>query len=126
MNDKEAIPSSSPPCRQPWNKGKLIGAKPPLRVSHVWSIRTKLQLEGRARDLALFNLAVDSKLRGCDVVAVRVDDVAPNGYTLDRATVRQKPGPVRAHRADAASHRRVSQNDLPEVRRISVRRSRPR
>ena len=42
------------------------------------------------RDLALFNLAIDSKLRGCDVVAVRVDDVAPNGYTLDRATVRQK------------------------------------
>jgi integrase len=49
-----------------------------------------LQLEGRSRDLALFNLAIDSKLRGCDVVAVRVDDVAPNGYTLDRATVRQK------------------------------------
>jgi integrase len=90
MNDKEAISSSPPPCRQPWNKGKLIGAKPPLRVSHVWSIRTKLQLEGRTRDLALFNLAIDSKLRGCDVVAVRVDDVAPNGYTLDRATVRQK------------------------------------
>jgi integrase len=90
MNDNEAIPSSSPPRRQPWNKGKLIGAKPPLRASHVWSIRTKLQLEGRSRDLALFNLAIDSKLRGCDVVAVRVDDVAPNGYTLDRATVRQK------------------------------------
>ena len=49
-----------------------------------------MQLEGRTRDLALFNLAIDSKLRGCDVVAVRVDDVAPNGYTLDRATVRQK------------------------------------
>src|SRR5258705_9540947 len=90
MNDKRATPSSSPPRRQAWNKGKLIGAKPPLRVSHVWSIRTKLQLEGRTRDLALFNLAIDSKLRGCDVVAVRVDDVAPNGYTLDRATVRQK------------------------------------
>lgn len=90
MNDKRAILSSSPPRRQAWNKGKLIGAKPPLRVSHVWSIRTKLQLEGRTRDLALFNLAIDSKLRGCDVVAVRVDDVAPNGYTLDRATVRQK------------------------------------
>lgn len=69
---------------------KLIGAKPPLRPSHVWSIRTKLQLEGRTRDLGLFNLAIDSKLRGCDVVAVRVDDVAPSGYTLDRATVRQK------------------------------------
>ena len=97
MNDKGAILSSSPPRRQPWNKGKLIGAKPPLRASHVWSIRTKLQLEGRTRDLALFNLAIDSKLRGCDVVAVHVDDVAPNGYTLDRATVRQmKTGrPVR-------------------------------
>jgi integrase len=90
MNDNEAIPSSSPPRREPWNKGKLIGAKPPLRASHVWSIRMKLQLEKRTRDLALFNLAIDSKLRGCDVVAVRVDDVAPNGYTLDRATVRQK------------------------------------
>jgi hypothetical protein len=67
--------------REPWNKGKLIGAKPPLRASHVWSIRMKLQLEKRTRDLALFNLAIDSKLRGCDVVAVRVDDVAPNGYT---------------------------------------------
>ena len=76
--------------RDHWNKGKLIGPKPPLRPSHVWSKRTKLQLEGRTRDLALFNVAIDSKLRGCDVVAVPVDDVAPNGYTLDRATVRQK------------------------------------
>src|SRR3954470_16220836 len=56
--------------RVPWNKSKLTGAKPPLRPKHVWSIRTKLQIEGRARDLAMFNLAIDSKLRGCDVVAV--------------------------------------------------------
>jgi integrase len=90
MNQNKAIPSSSPARRQPWNKGKLIGAKPPLRASQVWCIRTKLQLLGRTRDLALFNFAIDSKLRGCDVVAVRADDVAPNGYTLDRATVRQK------------------------------------
>jgi integrase len=76
--------------RRPWNKDKLIGPKPPLRSKHVWSIRTKLQLEGRKRDLALFNLAIDSKLRGCDVVAVKVEDVAPNGYAIDRATVRQK------------------------------------
>jgi integrase len=76
--------------RTPWNKGKLIGARPPLRPKHVWSIRTRLLLEGRIRDLALFNLAIDSKLRGCDVVAVKVEDVAPNGYTMDRATVRQK------------------------------------
>jgi integrase len=76
--------------RLPWNKGKLTGAKPPLRPKHVWSIRTKLQVEGRTRDLAMFNLAIDSKLRGCDVVALKVDDVAPNGYSVDRATVRQK------------------------------------
>ena len=76
--------------RMPWNKGKLIGARPPLRPKHVWSIRTRLLVEGRIRDLALFNLAIDSKLRGCDVVAIKVEDVAPNGYTMDRATVRQK------------------------------------
>src|ERR1700740_2321858 len=76
--------------RVPWNKGKLIGAKPPLRPKHVWSIRTKLQVEGRVRDLAMFNLAIDSKLRGCDVVALKVEDIAPGGYAVDRATVRQK------------------------------------
>ena len=76
--------------RAPWNKGKLTGAKPPLRSKHVWSIRTKLQIEGRTRDLAMFNLAIDSKLRGCDVVALKVEDVAPSGYAVDRATVRQK------------------------------------
>ena len=66
----------SPTKRRPWNKDKLIGPKPPLRSKHVWSIRTKLQLEGRKRGLALFNLAIDCKLRGCGVVAVKVEDVA--------------------------------------------------
>ncbi len=84
-------PSNEKPTRRvPWNKGKIVGAKPPLQPSHVWSIRTKLQIENKTRDLALFNLAIDSKLRGCDVVAVRVEDIAPNGYSLDRATIRQK------------------------------------
>jgi integrase len=73
-----------------WNKGKLIGAKPPLRPKHVWSIRTKLQVEGELRDLAMFNLAIDSKLRGCDLVALKASDIAANGYTVERATVRQK------------------------------------
>jgi integrase len=76
--------------RTPWNKRKLIGAKPPLWPKHVWSIRTKLHIEGRTLELALFNLAIDSKLRGCDVVALKVEDVAPNGYAVARATVRQK------------------------------------
>ena len=76
--------------RSPWNKGKLIGSKPPLRTKEVWSIRTKLQVERRIRDLAMFNLAIDSKLRGSDVVSLTVEDVAPNGVAIDRATVRQK------------------------------------
>ena len=89
MQDHETHLTSAPK-RVPWNKGKLTGAKPPLRPKQVWSIRTRLQVEGKTRDLALFNLAIDSKLRGCDVVALKVDDVAPNGYAIDRATIRQK------------------------------------
>jgi hypothetical protein len=88
--EAQAQTTSATPRREPWNKGKLIGQKPPLRPKHVWSIRTRLQMDGRTRDLAMFNLAIDSKLRGCDVVALQVEDVAPSGYAGDRATVRQK------------------------------------
>src|SRR3954470_9777494 len=109
MEDHQAPVGDKPARRPPWNKGKLVGAKPPLRPSHVWSIRTKLQMQGRTRALALFNLAIDSKLRGCDLVAVRVDDVAPSGYAMDRATIRQKKnrstGPVRVDRPDTDGDR---------------------
>ena len=88
MHDNES--STTGLRRVPWNKGKLIGPRPPLRQKHVWAIRTRLQIGQQVRDLALFNLAIDSKLRGCDVVAVRVDDVAPNGHAIERATVRQR------------------------------------
>ena len=74
----------------PWNKGRLIGQKRPLKPKEVWAIRVRLQLEGRKRDLALFNLAIDSKLRGCDLVLLRVDDVCVGGRMRDRATVIQK------------------------------------
>src|SRR6516165_3123959 len=81
MQDIESlVPSQRKPT--PWNKGKLIGPKPPLRPKHVWSIRSRLQVDGRARDLAMFNVAIDSKLRGCDVVALKVEDVAPRGYAF--------------------------------------------
>src|SRR5207344_3178885 len=63
---------------------------PPLRPKHVWAIRTRLMIERRSRDLAMFNLAIDSKVRGCDVVALKVEDVAPNGYAIDRAAIRQR------------------------------------
>jgi integrase len=78
------------PLGVPWNKGKLLGSKPPLQTKQVWAIRTKLQLERRLRDLAMFNLAIDSKLRGCDLVSLKVEDIAPHGVALDRATVRQR------------------------------------
>ena len=90
MENNQAPVADKAEPRRPWNKGKLIGPKPPLRPSQVWAIRTRLQIQDRKRDLALFNLAIDSKLRGCDVVAIRVEDVAPSGYALDRATIRQK------------------------------------
>ena len=78
--------------REPWNKGKLIGAKPPLRPKHVWSIRTKLQIAGRTRDLAMFNLAIDSKLRGCDVVRLKVEDIAPQvTLSIVRPSARRRP-----------------------------------
>lgn len=86
-SDDHAIPMNR---HEPWNKGKFIGPKPPLQPKHVWAIRTRLQLAKRIRDLALFNLAIDSKLRACDVVSLRVEDVAPHGYSVDRATVRQR------------------------------------
>ena len=89
MQDHQNLVPTAPK-RIAWNKGKLIGAKPSLRPKHVWSIRTKLQIQGRTRDLAMFNLAIDSKLRSCDVVALEVEDIAPHGYAVDRATVRQK------------------------------------
>jgi integrase len=76
--------------KTPWNKGKLLGSKPPLQTKQVWAIRTKLQVEHRLRDLAMFNLAIDSKLRGCDLVRLKVEDVAPHGFALERATVRQR------------------------------------
>ena len=72
-----------------WNKDKLIGAKLPLKPKHVWALRSHIQLTHRTRDLTLFNLAIDSKLRACDLVNMKVEDVAPHGHVLDRASVRQ-------------------------------------
>ena len=83
------IESKSDHLRAPWNKGRLVGQKRPLRPKEVWAIRVRLQMEGCKRDLALFNLAIDSKLRGCDLVSLRIDDIASGGRVRDRATVVQ-------------------------------------
>jgi integrase len=83
----EPLRKPEDPRQAPRNKG---GSKPPLRTEDVWSIRTKLQVQKRTRDLAMFNLAIDSKLRGCDVVSLKVEDAAPHGMMVDRVTVRQR------------------------------------
>ena len=85
------LPETKPNAsRCPWNRGKLIGQKLPLKPKHVWAIRTRLQLNDRMRDLAMFNLAIDSKLRGCDLLRLTVEDVAPYGMVKHRATMRQQ------------------------------------
>lgn len=79
--------------RSPWNKGRLIGQKPPLKLKEIWALRVRLQLGKQVRDLALFNLAIDSKLRGCDLIKLRVQDVAQGDKAMSRASiVQQKTG----------------------------------
>lgn len=76
--------------RVPWNRGKLIGQKPPLKRNEIWAIRTRLQIAGQTRNLALFNLAIDSKLRACDLVGLRVRDVTQGSNIASRAIVMQQ------------------------------------
>lgn len=78
------------PVKKPWNKGKLTGQKPPLKSKEVWEIRIRLQLGKRLRELALFNLAIDSKLRGCDLVKLKVRDVAHGDNISKRAMIMQQ------------------------------------
>ena len=73
-----------------WNTGRLLGQKPPLRPKEIWCIRIRLQLAEKARDLALFNLALDSKLRGCDLVSLKVRDVCQGESIAVRAMVMQR------------------------------------
>lgn len=87
LNQSEA---SGAKTGKPWNRGKLVGQKPPLKRKDIWAIRVRLQLAERRRDLALFNLAIDSKLRGCDLVAIRIADVKIGQAIASRAIVTQR------------------------------------
>jgi integrase len=79
--------------RGSWNRGRIIGPKPPLTPKHIWAIRTRLQHEVRVRDLAMFNAAIDSKLRGCDLVRLRVSDIhLGHSIRLRTTIVQQKTG----------------------------------
>lgn len=74
----------------PWNQGKLVGQKAPLKLKEIWGIRSRLQVTEKFRDLALFNLGLDSKLRGCDLVSIRVSDITSGGVVSKRAMVMQQ------------------------------------
>lgn len=75
--------------RQPWNKGKIVGQKAPFKVKDIWALRVRLQMEHRVRELALFNLGIDSKLRGCDLVSLKVRDICHGDQVATRAVVMQ-------------------------------------
>lgn len=79
-----------PARTEPWNKGKLTGQKPPLKLKEIWAIRIRLQMNNRVRDLAMFNLAIDSKLRACDLVTLRVRDVCHSQGVASRAMIMQR------------------------------------
>ena len=81
---------TSKPIPPPWNKRKLIGQKPPLKLKEIWGIRIRLQLANEVKELALFNLAIDSKLRGCDLVRLRIGDIVHGSRIISRAMVMQK------------------------------------
>lgn len=76
--------------REPWNKGKIVGQKAPLKPKDIWALRVRLQMENRTRELALLNLGIDSKLRGCDLVALKVRDVCHGDQVASRAVVMQQ------------------------------------
>src|ERR1700704_442724 len=71
--------------REPWNKGKIVGQKAPFKLKDIWALRVRLQMENRVRELALFNLGIDSKLRGCDLVSLKVRDVCHGDQVTSRA-----------------------------------------
>jgi integrase len=85
-----ALNANTSDHRTPWNKGKIVGQKAPFRLKDIWAIRVRLQLEHRTRELALFDLGIDSKLRGCDLLKLKVTDVFHGTQVASRATVMQQ------------------------------------
>ena len=96
------------PTKPSWNKGRIVGQKRALQPKHVWAIRVRLELAQSYRDLALFNMAVDSKLRGCDLVRLKVEDVYAAGYVKERASIVQ------------SKTKRPVQFEITETTRISL------
>ena len=125
MNDNDTVATAKPPRRPPWNKGKLVGPKPPLKVSHIWSIRTKMKTDDRTRDLALFNLAIDSKLRtrlrsrrlACRRCRPAWAHCRPGD---GEAEENRAAGSLRIDRSHPRSHRCLLARDRPNRRPVPV------
>ena len=112
--------------QDPWNKGKLIGQKSPLRLRDIWAIRVRLQLGLKTRELALFNLAIDSKLRACDLVKIKVRDISHGARIAPRAIILQQKteaGPVRDHRAYSGLSDSMDSEGWPSIRGFPVPKS---
>jgi hypothetical protein len=92
------------PSREPWNKGKIVGQKAPFKLRDIWALRVRLQMESRVRELALFNLGIDSKLRGCDLVALKVRDLCHGDLVATLAIVMQHKTQRPVHFRDHADH----------------------
>jgi hypothetical protein len=116
--------TSSDGRRVPWNKGRLTGQKPPLKLREIWAIRTRLQMSSNVRELALFNLAIDSKLRACDLTRLQVQDICIGSHVVSRATfMRQKnatTSAVRNHGANSAERGSMDIVARTDGRRLSV------
>jgi integrase len=120
--------------RVPWNKGKIVGQKAPLKLREIWAVRVRLQLRSNLRDLALFNLAIDSKLRACDLLSLRVGDIAHKNRVKARAVVMQRKTrrsvqfEITEMSRDALQHgpARSGFFDLAAERQASVRVAQPR
>jgi len=94
--------------REPWNKGKIVGQKAPFKVKEIWDLRVRLQMDSRVRELAIFNLGIDSKLRGCDLVSLKVRDSCHGDQVASRAMVMQHKTqrPVQFEITPASRHRK--------------------
>ena len=123
--ETDDLTTGTPIRREPWNKGKLVGQKAPFKLKDIWALRVRLQMEERVRELALFNLGIDSKLRGCDLVALKVREVCHGDQVASRAVVMQHKTqrPVQFEITQAAHAGRLAgldQAGRAEVRRLPV------
>lgn len=114
--EKHTAPVGS---RAPWNKGTLTGQKPPLKLPEVWAIRPRLQMSSNFRELAMFNLAIDSKLRACDLARLLVQDICQGAHVGSRAMVMQQKTQRPVQFEITEEHRGLGPGAWTEVCRLS-------